>query len=393
MNDHSSEFEAILDECLRDVLHGIRTIEQCLELYPDYAADLKPVLQIALLTKRLKSPEMPAASVDKLENRLRERMVVNAKPKVVRGRFTPLGKLAAMIAIIFLVGLGSGAGAVAASSNAVPGDWLYGLKRLWEAIILALTPLTGQVDDLWLQMAERRLDEVEELAKRGQLTDSSLFDLYTAMAQSITLADADTRPQLISYLAEAQTALATIQPQPEDQTLYADVIGLTVPTIRDDGSLEAPPASPPSESITATPTQTLTLTPTTSPTATETPIEQREILPTLTATETETATPTSTWTPRVPATATRTPTLTSTPVRPTDTPTPSPTPTATWTPLPLPTLPGSTPIVQPTAPPIPGGEHRPTNTPDAQATIRVRETEMSVYMTQTAGPEPTEASP
>lgn len=385
MTNDSVEFQTILDDCLRDVLRGTRTIEQCLELYPDHAADLKPALQIGLLTSRLKSPEMPARSVDRLENRLREQMATKTRPKVIRGRFAPFGKLAAMIAIIFLVGLGS----VTASANAMPGDWLYGLKRLWEAIVLALTPLTGQVDDLWLQIADRRLDEVEELAQRGQLSDSALYDLYLAMAEAIRLADAETTPNLIAYLTEAQVALIAIQPTPQDEALYADLMLLTAPTLREDGSLEPPPVLPPSRSITPTATSAPTLT----PTMTITPIENREVLPTLTATSTETMTATNTLTPRVPATATRTSTPTNTPALPTATNTPLPTPTATWTPLPLPTLPGSTPIIQPTAPPPHDGGIRPTNTPDAEATVRVRETEMSVYLTQTAGPAPTEASP
>jgi hypothetical protein len=385
MSEYTPEFEAILDECLRDVLRGARTIEQCLERYPEYAADLKPALQIGLLTSRLKSPEMPSISVDRLENRLRERMTSNAKPKIVRLRFAPFAKLAAMIAIVFFVALGSGAGAVAASSNAVPGDWLYGLKRLWEAIVLALTPLTGQVDDLWLHMADRRLDEVEELSQRGQLTDSALLELYMAMAQAITLADAETEPELMVYLSEAQATLVRIQPPLQDEALYRDIMRLTAPTIRDDGSLEAPSVSPPSLSF--TPTSTLTAT--AARTATATPTERREMLPTLPVTAMETVTATHTSTPRVPPTATRTPTPTSSP---TASITPSPTPTATWTPLPLPTLPGSTPIVWPTARSSSGGQEQPTNTPDIQATVRLRETEMSVYLTQTAGPMPTEAS-
>lgn len=384
------EFEAILDECLRDVLRGVRTVDQCLERYPDYAADLKPALQTALLTSRLKSPQMPAASVNALENRLRVQMAARTESKIIRGRFAPFAKLAAMIAIVALTALGSGAAAVAASSNAVPGDWLYGLKRLWEAIVLALSPLTGQVDDLWLQIADRRLDEVEELARRGQLNDSALFDLYMAMAQAITLADDETRPDLLAYLTQAQASLAAIQPLPEDQGLLTDVIGLTTPVIRDDGSLEAPPSSPSSVS---SPIPTLTAVPTATPTVTTTPLVNQEILPTFTTAPTETLTATSTSTPRVPPTSTRTPTPTDTPVLPTATNTPSPTPTATWTPLPLPTLPGSTPVIQPTAPPSSGAEIRPTNTPDGEATIRVRETEMSVYMTQTAGPVLTEPPP
>jgi hypothetical protein len=60
MNDDA--FENILDECLDAVLSGKRTIADCMALYPDHADELKSALQIALLTTRLKKPEMQIAS-------------------------------------------------------------------------------------------------------------------------------------------------------------------------------------------------------------------------------------------------------------------------------------------------------------------------------------------
>src|SRR6185436_15257988 len=90
-------------------------------------------------------------------------------------------------------------------------------------------------------------------------------------------------------------------------------------------------------------------------------------------------TPTS----RIPATATRTPTFTPSP---TYTPTLTPSPTMTWTPLPLP---GTIPPITNANTAVPTGivpTRPPANIPTSDATERVRATQQSVYLTQTAGP-------
>jgi len=46
------EFNNILDECLERLLVKGETIEQCLQTYPEQAANLKPLLQTALATRQ-----------------------------------------------------------------------------------------------------------------------------------------------------------------------------------------------------------------------------------------------------------------------------------------------------------------------------------------------------
>ena len=46
------KFDDILDECLGRLLTGSETLEQCLASYPAHAAELKPLLETALETKR-----------------------------------------------------------------------------------------------------------------------------------------------------------------------------------------------------------------------------------------------------------------------------------------------------------------------------------------------------
>lgn len=389
MNDTylSPELHTLLDDCLAQILRGDRTLEDCLADFPDQADELRPALQVALLTARLKSPEMTAAGVDALEMRLRGQMMAQHKHRTA-GRFAPLAKIAAMVGIAFLLLLGTGGGAVAASANTIPGDTLYTVKRLWESIVLALSPLTGDIDELWLWLAQNRLYEAEQLAAQGRLDDEALIELYEAMAMSITLADAESAPQVMAYLDEARDTLAGITAAPEINAIYEHVVEIAEPVLREDGRLQPPeqmtlrPADLETVAATLTPTLTPTEPPASAtPTSTDTPVPSATFTPTVTDTAT----------PRLPPTATRTTTPTLTP---TATVTPTITPTATWTPLPLPTRidGGGAPIIVPT---VGGGDDhdQPGGLPTIDGTVRYRETESAVYQTQTAEPVPTEPGP
>lgn len=371
MSDYSPEkLDQILDECLDAILYEGQSIESCLAAYPAYAHELRPMLQVSLLSARLKAPQLPTQNVQALEARLRAQMQSQipapaaSTAKTIRPAFwRSIGRLAAMVGITFLLLLGSGTGAVVASAEAVPGDFLYGLKRLWEQIVLALSPLTGEMDALWLRIAENRLYEVEVLAQRGELTAEHLAELYETSVQTISQMDAETQAKVQGYLDEAHQALSPLRDLVGEDESYQGLMGLSAAPTTPEAS--EPTLPPPTETLLFTATATLTHTPTitASPSAT------------VTASPTLTRTPTPTWTPT--ATATDTP--------PTETSIP---PSATWTPLPLPTglyarpteapslLPSHTPVVRPNTA-TPSG-------PVIVETARMRETEASVYATQTA---------
>lgn len=369
-----TDFDTILSECLDDVTRGRHTVAECLQRYPDHADELRPALVAGLLTSRLKKPEMASDAVSALETRLRAEMLTaprrSARPRVIPLTFS---RLAAAVVIALVLAF-SGGGLVAASADDRPGDTLYIVKRLWEAIILALSPLTGQPDDLWLRLAETRLAEVVALDAEGRLTDDALRELYRAAAQTMRLADTDTQPAVIAFLARTSRTLLDIQPPPESEIVHGALLVLTV---IEDGTFQPPagdepPAAlptPPGMTFTPTPTATLTPTSTFTPTSTAT----ATLTPSSTSTATVTRTPTPTRTPTV--TPSATPTLTRTP-----------TPTHTWTPLPLPQLPPRAGTLAATLPPVALPTLPPLTVPDMDATARVRETQQSVYMTQTAGP-------
>ncbi len=382
MNDVPRQFEDVLDTCLDAILSGKLTLEECLQQYPDHAADLKPALQVALLTTRLNRPAMAAASVAALEMRLQGELLASKSHPQTTAVLLPISRLVATIAIVLFLTVGVGGGAVAASAQARPGDFLYGLKRLWEAIILALSSLTSSTGTTWLHLAHVRLDEIEDLAHRGILDESLLVDLYEASANTLLYVDNGSEAQVIAYVSEAHIRLIDLPETLTRSTVHADLLNLL--TIND-GVVHTPSStSPPSlETTLITPDPTNTF----SPTATTTPSPTATRTPTATATVTRTRPPLNTVAPsltptsRVAATATATqiPTITPSP-----TTQPSVTPTFTWTPLPLPALPttdssGNSPTSAPG-----GSSNPPTTQPTVDATIRFRATQAILIPTLTA---------
>lgn len=370
------QYHNILADCIDRVLAGEKTIADCVNEYPAYAESLRLELSVALLAARLKLPRMEAESVNNLENRLRGRL-----PGKSRGRIIPfpaLSRAAAIVLIaLFMAFAGGGGAVVAASADTLPGETLYPVKRAWENIIIIIASITGQLDEVWLRLAQTRLDEALRLAERNQLVNSALDDLYRASENALTHASEDTYLVVMTFLAETHTKLI------EDERVMAhESAPEMLIFIRNTIDAAQGPGVPPSLATLA-PTPTQTLIPTDTATATQTS--------TLTATYTETATDTPTATdlpptrtPRIEDTPTRTPTLppTETAVQP------QIIPSATWTPLPPPS-----PVVQPgqpgQPPPLPiatatlaGEGMAPQPTPTWYPWIRA--TRDAFYLTRTA---------
>jgi hypothetical protein len=411
------DFETILQQCLEDLADGRRTLADCLHANPEYAEELRPLLQISLMTGRLKIPALSETQVQTLESRLRKVATANdditivsrpqakANSRRVMSWQQTLGRLAAVLLIGLFLAVGSGAGLVAASQDTKPGDSLYFIKRIWEAIVLLLAPLTGDLDDLWLQIGQRRLEEVRLLAAENQLTEDAFLDLYGTFYYLARQQAPDNRGAILAYLREANATLQEIQVPAALQAAYNETYNYTIVTVRSGDIAELPQEVPlgiiptlrptllpatvdQSVVATAVPVLTNTIAPTLTPTSpaprpTVEPSHTPTLLPTAEPSHTATVTPSRT--PRIPATLTRTPTLMpSVTARPSNTPTV----TATWTPLPLPNGLGTIVAVDTPVGGSGGGGFStsvPSGTNNPAAT-RIRETEQAVFLTQTAGP-------
>lgn len=338
------------------------------------------------------------------------------------GRLRPAlsGLLALLVAAYYL-----GVGTLAAAEAALPGEPLYGVKRMAEEAQLAVAPPSADAV-LNAEFAERRLNEIEFLAKGGVMRPDLIDDMAasTEAALSATLPQPG-KAQILVSLAELtrrqQQVLVAIQPESPDPAIEAAfqralqvsaashqqavaaiaeeqiqsgvaVAAVTTasqaptsthiplveaaasatdvipPPQRTPVAVAVLPTSFPVELSAATSLPPPTWTERPSPTYTPWPTVTRTPWPTLTRTplptRTPSATPTDTDTPTRTPTWTPSPTLTRTPsATPTETDTPTLTPTATRTDTPTPTA-TPTKTDTPTATP----SSTPTDTPTASRT-------------------------
>lgn len=151
---------------------------------PAAAADLADLVTLAgALSPRAHLPE-PAFRAD-----LRARLVAQVEsrePRATRGRPPARTRFRQAVAVVTLTAVVAGAGAAAASTRALPGDPLYGLKRSIERAELSLAHGdVGQGREL-LEQADARLGEAEALA-----AGSDASSRQTQARLSKALADMD----------------------------------------------------------------------------------------------------------------------------------------------------------------------------------------------------------
>ncbi len=396
-----------LDDALNVSLHALlqdrRTLEECLAAYPQYAADLKPLLQTALLTRRLKKPVLNEDRVAALEERLMQAFPAapaldeTTPRRMARPSKTLfpawMGRTAAIMLLVFLATLGTGGTTVAASANSVPGETLYSVKRAWEDIIVFFASLIGRTGDVWLHLAHVRWDELHTLAERQQPITTQEWQSFIQTVKMTLEKTPQSRADVVAVLAAAQTHMQT-WPTP-NATYNADLLLILTLSQSTNADIVSNPVATATSATLMLPAVAATVRDVNPPTLTlSIPFTS---VPVITTQSAPTNTPTRTPTPSRTPTLTPTPTQTSTPFKP------LPSATATYTRLPLlipsqvivlPTQPGSNSIPVTYGPNIPpilptvsqgGGDIDPPYVPpDGTIDPVIRPTMRAVYATQTA---------
>jgi len=359
----SRQRERRLAEALAASLDAVRagtsSLDECLQRYPDLAAELEPLLRTAARVEQVArvTPSEAArarARAAFLAEASRRRAPVTPIAAARRRAwlaFVPAVAAAALFALIAVPVLGS------MDTGSVPGDWNYGFKRATERVRLALAVDPNDRRMLRLEFASRRLDEIEKLSSRGVdgnagRIQSALRD-YTAEIQQVRS----------SIEAAPSVPNSTAQQVQQVDSKAADVL---VPVVQ---SAPAAPATVAQDAQAAVVTtqqtnrdaQAKSETRTSGPVTTSTQPSAASAPPTLTPTEAPTPVVT-----QAPPSPTAAPTATPTPQsEPTATPTPVPSPSSVATPSPAPTrsatllpavpaaAPSSTATTQPSTAPAP----------------------------------------
>ncbi len=195
----SGDRAMLLDLCVREVRAGRLTVEQCLDRLAEDAAELEPLLHLALALNVSGIPEPEPAARRRIDARLRASMI--AVPALARARWWQrpgvLGlsrlpsprqlTIVAGSAAALLLALGGG-GVTVAAQRAAPGDALYGLRRATERVEVFVRhePPIDRYD----RLAGRRLSDVQAALTRGDesATRAASEDFATAYERLLSAA-------------------------------------------------------------------------------------------------------------------------------------------------------------------------------------------------------------
>lgn len=148
--------ENALNHCIDQLASG-SSVEDCLRLYPQFAVELRPMLEAGLLARRA---QYNALEVSAAQNRVRSHVVGAMMGQQANTSSGAWLRLVATFVVIVVAVLGL----VSASVDSLPGDPLYSVKRLTENAQLLL----GDAAVLREQFAQRRIDEINTLLAQGR---------------------------------------------------------------------------------------------------------------------------------------------------------------------------------------------------------------------------------
>ncbi len=161
--------------CLQALENG-GDVESCLAQFPGLTDELRPILTVAVQARTITVTEVPGAAIRRGRSRvlqaaaeMREKTSVSpatlpfwrfSKKNILGARFYRLAATTAAMLVFLLTG---GTGLVNASSNALPGDQLYPVKRSWEGVQLFFVFDSQAKVELEHEFDHERVQEIEEL--------------------------------------------------------------------------------------------------------------------------------------------------------------------------------------------------------------------------------------
>lgn len=187
----TKEFNNILNDCLERLLVKGETIEQCLQSYPEHAAEIEPLLQMAMATKKAvaiqPNPEFKARARYQFQSALQE-----VKPKRALPFFGWQPQWAVAVAVVLAVLL-AGGGTVTAAGYSMPDSPLYPVKLATEQVQLTLTPSDIGKAELHAKLADRRVAEIVYITNKGKPKQieqiAQRLNKHLAMIASLPLAE------------------------------------------------------------------------------------------------------------------------------------------------------------------------------------------------------------
>lgn len=219
----TKELNNILNDCLERLLVKGETIEQCLQSYPEHAAEIEPLLQTAMATKKAVAiqpqPEFKARARYQFQSALQE-----VKPKRALPFFGWQPQWAVAIAVVLVVLL-AGGGTVTAAGYSMPDSPLYAVKLATEQVQLTLTPSDIGKAGLHAKLADRRVAEIVYIANKGKPKQieqiAQRLNKHLAMIASLSLVEKGVEREMPVLAPAPQPAEAPVPRQQVEEGVKA----------------------------------------------------------------------------------------------------------------------------------------------------------------------------
>lgn len=191
-----TEFETILDQCLRDLEQGAANVDECLSRHPNHALQLEPVL----LTAQYLVHGQEARPSGAFKARVRSKVIqgMHAHPhKGIQFNFVFMRFATGLAAIVLALAIAG----TAYAQGALPGEAFYSWKRASENAWRAVSPDPVGTD---LAIAERRVDELIAVRDDPVLRSQALNAYLEVVARLQAELEAGDNTRILQVL-DAQT--------------------------------------------------------------------------------------------------------------------------------------------------------------------------------------------
>jgi len=218
------EIETILDVCI-DRMRAGEELETVLGDYPEYADELRPLLETAAAVEDLPPPGPSVETINSALYEIGRREGIREKQpvqgisgKILSSPWIRTAVTAVLVVTVLFWGLST------VSADSVPGQVLYPVKQLKEHVQVLLTFGRNQKAELRLSFSEERLEELSELFRTTGQVDTKLIQAMLTEVDKALDQYSDTTsgtPYLITkvrHLSETQEEyLSRIEPHVDEQ--------------------------------------------------------------------------------------------------------------------------------------------------------------------------------
>jgi hypothetical protein len=187
-----SEFENVLQTCLRDIEEGVANVEDCLQRYPKHATQLEPILLTSAYLVRGREAQLSPAFKARVRTRLIQQMHTRPR-RAARPSFLFM-RLAVSLAAVMLAILAAG---TVYAQRALPGESFYAWKIMSENAWRVVSPDPVGTD---LAIAERRLDELIAIQNDPALQAQMLAAYLQVTARLRAQIDAANEARILAVL-------------------------------------------------------------------------------------------------------------------------------------------------------------------------------------------------